>query len=90
MPKYVIQRSVPGAGRMDPDQLHQLAGKSNGVLTELGTDIQWVHSYVVGDGLYCVYNAADEGLIREHAARGGFPCNEIHQVSAVIDPVTGE
>lgn len=90
MPKFVIEREVPGAGRMDPEQLQGISAKSNAVLTELGTDIQWVQTYVTGDKLFCVYNASDSSLIEEHARRGGFPCNRIGQVSAVIDPVTGE
>lgn len=90
MPKYVIERQVPDAGHLDAAQLHGLSAQSNGVLSTMGEGIQWVHSYVTGDRLFCVYNAANEDLIREHARIGGFPCNAIHQVSAVIDPVTGE
>jgi hypothetical protein len=89
MPKYVIERGVPGAGSLTPDQLHDLAMQSNKVLAQLD-GIQWVHSYVTGDELYCVYNSPSEELIREHARLGGFPCDAVNQVSAVIDPVTGE
>lgn len=90
MPKYLIEREVPGAGDLTPEQLHELAAKSNAVLTQLGGRAQWVQSYVTADGLSCVYNAADEEAVREHARVGGFPCNEIRQVGAIIDPVTGE
>jgi hypothetical protein len=90
MPKYVIQREVPGAGRMGPDELHQISARSNGVIRELGSGVQWVQSFVTGDQLFCVYNADSEDLVHEHARLGGFPCNRIHRVTAVIDPVTGE
>lgn len=90
MPKYVIERVVPGAGQMTPEELHGISAKSNQVLAQMGPDIQWVHSYVSEDRLFCVYNAADKQLIRDHAATGGFPCDNIRQVSAVIDPVIGE
>jgi hypothetical protein len=90
MPKYVIEREVPDAGRLGPEGLHRVAGRSNAVLDQISGRVQWVHSYVTGNHLFCVYNADDEELIREHARIGGFPCNRIHQVSAVIDPVTGE
>ncbi|HET6628041.1 MAG TPA: DUF4242 domain-containing protein [Nocardioidaceae bacterium] len=90
MPKYLITREVPGAGRLDADQLHDLSAKSNAVLAGLGGRAQWVHSYVTGDHLFCVYNADDETAVREHARVGGFPCNEIRQVGAIIDPITGE
>lgn len=89
MPKFVIEREVPGAGRMAPEELRGISEKSNAVLAELGSDIQWVQSYVTGDKLFCVYNARDTSLIQEHARRGGFPCNQIREVRAVIDPVTG-
>jgi hypothetical protein len=90
MPKYVIERQVPGAGGMSPADLQAISQKSNDVLRELGPDVQWVHTYIADDQLYCVYNAANEDLIREHARRGGFPCDRIAQVAATIDPVTGE
>jgi hypothetical protein len=86
--QYVIERDIPGAGSMTPEQLRQAAIKSNGVLRELGTDIQWVHSYVAGDKIYCVYNAPSEQLILQHAQRSGFPANRVTRVSAVIDPTT--
>ena len=90
MPKYLIRREVPGAGGLGPDQLHGLSAKSNAVLAQIGPGVQWVQSYVTGDKLFCVYNADNEDKIREHARLGGFPCDEITQVSAIIDPVTGE
>ena len=90
MPKYLIRREVPGAGGMSADALHNLSAKSNAVLAQLGTKIQWVQSYVTGNRLFCVYNADSEESIREHARIGGFPCEEISQVAGIIDPVTGE
>lgn len=90
MPKYLIRREVPGAGQLGPHQLHDLSAKSNAVLAQIGEGVQWVQSYVTGDKLFCVYNAENEDKIREHARMGGFPCDEITQVSGIIDPVTGE
>src|SRR5690606_28818024 len=90
MPKYLIRREVPRAGTLSPDRLHDLSAKSNAALAQVGEGVQWVQSYVTGDRLYCVYNAADEQKIREHARIGGFPCDEITQVCGIIDPVTGE
>lgn len=90
MPKYVIEREVPGIGGMSSDELHGLSAKSNAVLAGIDGDIQWVHSYAAEDRLFCVYNAENKELIREHARRGGFPCDNIREVSAIIDPVTGE
>jgi hypothetical protein len=90
MPKYVIERTVPGAGRLSSNELREIARKSNAVLTELGTDIQWVHSYVVEDKLYCVYNAKSTELVREHGRCGGFPVDSVLAVKQIIDPVTGE
>jgi len=90
MPKYVIEREVPGAGSMTPDQLHAISQTSCGVLRKLGPEIQWVHSYVTGDKIYCIYNAPDEKLIREHATQGGFPANRISEVKSIIDPTTAE
>jgi len=90
MPKFVIERTVPGAGGMSPDELRQLAGHSNEVLRSLGPDIQWVHSYVAGDMIYCIYNARDAEIIAEHARCGGFPADRITPVAATIDPTTGE
>jgi hypothetical protein len=90
MPKYVIDREVRDAGHLTAEQLRELSAQSNGALRKIGDGVQWVHSYVTGSHLFCVYNAENEDLIREHARIGGFPCDRIHQVSAVIDPVTGE
>lgn len=90
MPKYLIERTVPGSGKLTAEQLQDLAARSNGVLAGMDADIQWVHSYVAEDRLFCVYNAESAEPIREHARRGGFPCDNIRQVSAIIDPVTGE
>ena len=88
MRKFLIEREVPGAGRMNEAEFRQLALKSVNVLRELGADIQWVHSYVTGDKLYCVYLAEDADLIREHARLGGFPCNNVSAIENVIDPVS--
>jgi hypothetical protein len=90
MPKYVIERTVPGAGQMDAAALAQIAGKSNEVLGSLAPDIQWIHSYVSDDRITCVYIAANEEIIREHGRCGGFPIDAVHQVAAVIDPTTAE
>lgn len=89
MPKYLITREVPGASRLSAEELAGVAAKSNEVLAEMGAGIQWDHSYVSEDHLHCVYTAANEALIREHAARGGFPCSRVRQITVVIDPVTG-
>ena len=86
--RFVIERDIPGAGKMTAAQLRDAAAKSNKVLHDLGPDIQWVQSYVTGDKLYCVYNARSVDLIKEHAARSGFPANRITAVTAVIDPTT--
>lgn len=90
MPKYVITREVPGIGRLGADRLHDLAAKSNAVLAQMEGRAQWVQSYVTDDQLYCVYNAESEQAVREHARIGGFPCNDVRPVGAIIDPVTGE
>ena len=90
MPKYVIERELPGAGKLSSGELRAICEKSNDVLGSMGPTIQWVHSYVVDDKIYCVYNAASEDLVREHAKRGGFPANRVSQVRATIDPVTAE
>jgi hypothetical protein len=90
MPKFVIERNLPGAGSLSPEQLQAISAKSNSVLNELGPEVQWVQSYVTGDKIYCVYLAPSADLIREHADRGGFPANAINEVKAVIDPTTGE
>jgi hypothetical protein len=86
--RFVIERDIPGASKMTPEQLRDAAAKSNSVLRDLGPDIQWVQSYVAGDKIYCVYNAPSEELIREHARKSGFPANRITPVAAVIDPTT--
>ena len=88
--RFVIEREIPGASQMTAAQLRDAAQKSNSVLRDLGPDIQWVQSYVAGDKIYCVYNAPSEALIREHAARSGFPANRITPVAAVIDPTTAQ
>jgi hypothetical protein len=90
MPKYVIERDLPGAGKLNPEQLQAVSQTSCGVLRKLGPEIQWVHSYVTQDKIYCIYIAPNEALIREHATQGGFPANRISQVSSVIDPTTSE
>ena len=89
MPKFVIERGMPGLGNLTPEELHAASCKSNDVLAELG-DVQWQHSYVTGDKMYCVYIAPDPERVREHARRGGFPADSVEEVSTIIDPVTGE
>ena len=86
--RFVIEREIPGASQMSAEQLRGAAQKSNAVLRLLGPDIRWEHSYVAGDRIYCVYTAPSEALIREHAARSGFPAHRVTRVSAVIDPTT--
>lgn len=90
MPKYIIEREVPGAGNLSTDQLKGISQTSCGVLNRLGPSIQWVHSYVAGDKIYCIYIAPNEAMIREHAAQGGFPANKVTEIAAVIDPTTAE
>ena len=90
MPKYVIEREIPGAGNMSPEQLQAASRKSNSVLQNLGPQIQWQHSYVTGDKLYCIYVAPNEEMIREHAKQGGFPANSISEIKTIIDPTTAE
>jgi Protein of unknown function (DUF4242) len=90
MPRYVIEREIPGAGKLTPEQLRGISQKSCGVLKNLGPQIQWLQSYVTDDKVYCVYIAPDEQTIREHAAQGGFPANRISRVTGVIDPVSAE
>lgn len=90
MPKYVIEREIPGAGNLTSEQLKAISQTSCGVLSELGTEIQWVHSYVTDNKIYCIYNAPNEEMVREHAKRGGFPANSVSKVSMIIDPVTAE
>ncbi|KAA1428752.1 DUF4242 domain-containing protein [Nocardioides antri] len=90
MPKYVIERELPGAGQLSADELHAISGKSNAVLAQMGPRVQWLHSYVTTDKIYCVYVADNEATVLEHAQNGGFPANVISKVSTVIDPVTAE
>ncbi len=90
MPKYVIEREIPGAGKLTAAELQGISAKSCSVLNDLGPSILWVHSYVTDDKIYCIYNAPDEDTVREHARRGGFPANRISQVRAIIDPTTAE
>ncbi len=90
MPKFVIEREIPGAGKLSADELHAISQKSCGVLRQMGPQIQWVESYVTDDKVYCVYIAPDEASVREHATRGGFPANRVSQVRSRIDPTTSE
>lgn len=90
MPKYVIEREIPGAGKLTPEQLKSISQTSCGVLNKLSPQIQWVHSYVTTDKIYCIYNAPNEDVVREHAKQGGFPANSVSQVSTIIDPTTAE
>ena len=90
MPKYVIERDMPGAGKLSKADLQAAAQKSCSVLEAQGPKIQWLHSYVTDDKIYCVYRAPNEEIIREHAERGGFPANKISRVHATIDPTTAE
>lgn len=90
MPKYVIEREIPGAGNMSPQELQGASQKSCDVLRNLGPEIQWVQSYVTADKLYCVYIAPNEEIIREHAQQGGFPANRISEIKTIIDPTTAE
>jgi hypothetical protein len=90
MPKYVIEREIPGAGKMSPEQLQAASQTSCGVLQKMGPQIQWQQSYVTGDKLYCIYIAPNEDMIREHAQQGGFPANRISEIKTIIDPTTAE
>jgi hypothetical protein len=90
MPKYVIERNIPNAGKLSAQELHGIAQKSCGVLNKLGPQIQWVQSYVTNDKIYCVYVAPNEQMVREHAKQGGFPANSVARVMTVIDPTTAE
>jgi hypothetical protein len=90
VPKYVIERNLPGAGRLSTEELRAISQKSCAVLAELGGEVQWQHSYVTGDKLYCLYVAPNAGLVREHASRGGFPADVVAQVATIIDPTTAE
>jgi uncharacterized protein DUF4242 len=90
MPMYLIERNIPDLGVRQPAELRELARASNAILAELGPSIHWVHSYLTRDRMYCIYVAEDEGLLREHALRGGFPADQIARVVGMIDPTTGE
>ena len=90
MPKYVIERDLPGAGALSAEELTGVAQKSCSVLEEMGPKIQWVQSYVTADKIYCIYIAPNEQMVRDHALKGGFPANRISAVSKVIDPTTAE
>ena len=90
MPKYVIEREIPGAGNLTPEQLKSISQVSCGVLSKMGSQIQWIHSYVTDNKIYCVYQAPNEEMVREHASQGGFPANSVAQVKAIIDPSTAE
>ena len=90
MPKYLIERDMPGAGKLPPDALRGAAQTSCGVLQKLGPQIQWIESYVTDDKVYCVYIAPNEAMVREHAKQGGFPANRISEIRTVIDPTTAE
>lgn len=90
MPKYVIEREIPGAGSLTTEQLQGVAQTSCNVLREMGPEIQWVESYVTGDKIYCVYISPNEEMIRDHAQKGGFPANRISEIKTVIDPTTSE
>jgi hypothetical protein len=90
MPKFVIEREIPGAGKLSVQELHAISQKSCGVLSSMGPQIQWVQSYVTDDKIYCVYVAPNEEMVREHARQGGFPANKVSRVRTVIDPTTAE
>lgn len=90
MPKFLIEREIPGAGSLSPQELKGISQTSCGVLRQMGPQIQWVHSYVTDDKVYCVYIAPNEETIREHATQGGFPANRISEVKSIIDPTTAE
>ncbi|MET0332284.1 MAG: DUF4242 domain-containing protein [Dyella sp.] len=90
MPKFLIERDIPGAGQLSAEQLKNISQTSCNVLREMGPRIQWVHSYVTDDKIYCVYVAPDEAAVREHARQGGFPANKVSPIHSVIDPVTAE
>ena len=90
MPKFVVERDLPGAGKLSPQELKALSQKSCAVLTKMGAQIQWLESYVTDDKFYCVYVAPNEAEVREHARQGGFPANRVSRVHTVIDPTTAE
>lgn len=90
MPRYIIERTIPGAGALSASELQAISQKSCGVLMELGPQVQWVRSHVTADKIYCEYLAPDEASIREHASRGGFPADAVNRVTSTIDPLTAE
>jgi hypothetical protein len=90
LPKYLIEREIPGAGNLTSEQLQGISQTSCGVLRNLGPQIQWLHSYVTGDKIYCVYIAPNEEMVREHARQGGFPANRVSEIKTIIDPTTAE
>ena len=90
MPKFVIEREIPGAGKLSKADLHGISQKSCSVLTSMGPKIQWVESFVTEDKIYCVYIAPDEATVREHATKGGFPANKVSRIATMIDPTTSE
>ena len=90
MPKFLIEREIPGAGKLTPQELRAISQKSCGVLREMGPQIQWVQSYVTEDKVYCVYVAPNEEAVRKHAQQGGFPANRVSRIGTVIDPTTAE
>ena len=90
MPKYVIERDIPNAGKLTPEELRGISQKSCAVLRKMGPEIQWLESYVTGDKLYCIYIAPNVEAVREHATQGGFPANRISEVTRIIDPTTAE
>ena len=90
MPKYIIEREIPGAGKMNAGQLKSISQSSCAVLNKLGPQIQWVQSYVTADKIYCVYNSPNEEMVREHGRMGEFPISSLNRVATIIDPVTAE
>src|SRR5436853_679661 len=90
MPKFVIEREIPGAGNLSPQELQAISQTSCGVLQQMGPSIQWLQSYVTGDKIYCVYIAPNEETIRQHAQQGGFPANRVSEIKSIIDPTTAE
>ncbi len=90
MPKYVIERDIPGVGKLSSQELKAISQTSCGVLSKMGPQIQWLQSYVTGDKIYCVYIAPDEKMVREHAQQAGFPANRVSEVASIIDPTTAE
>jgi hypothetical protein len=90
MPKYVIEREIPGAGKLTAAELKAISQTSCGVLSKMGPQIQWVQSYVTGEKIYCIYIAPNEFAVREHAQQGGFPANRVSEIAEIIDPTTAE